>query len=140
LFDRFELDELLTNYQRVRSNLLSCKKQYDSVRMKIDTLQVGRTFKNTHCFVSSATSLLFFRRWERNFLAQFHGSVLRRHVYVYQDQLWILSKEKLEEEGECEDGTQVKLILKVKTLDPLPDQNYIFPSCVICQAYFSYTF
>jgi hypothetical protein len=39
-------------------------------------------------------------------------------VYVYQDQLWILSKEKLEEEGECEDGTQVKLILKVKTLDP----------------------
>jgi hypothetical protein len=50
--------------------------------------------------------------------------VLRHHVYVYQDQLWILSKEKLEEEGECEDGTQVKLILKVKTLDPLPDQNY----------------
>jgi hypothetical protein len=37
---RFELDELLTNYQRVRSNLLACRKQYDSLRKTIDSLQV----------------------------------------------------------------------------------------------------
>ncbi len=29
------------------------------------------------------------------------------HLIYFQDQLWNLSKEKVEEEGECEDGTQV---------------------------------
>jgi hypothetical protein len=32
------------------------------------------------------------------------------HLIYLQDQLWNLIKEKVEEEGECEDGTQVRVL------------------------------
>ena len=60
--ERFELDELLVNYQRVRMNLLTTQKQLKALSTKVDELQGG---------------------------------------------LWTLSKEKIEEEGECEDGVPV---------------------------------
>jgi len=68
--EKYELDELLTNYQRVRLNLLTTKKQVDSVVDKIDNLQKG---------------------------------------------LWQMSKERVEEEGDCECGVQVTAV-KEKTL------------------------
>ena len=37
---RFELDELLTNYQRVRLNLIGSRKQLDRIQENIDQLQV----------------------------------------------------------------------------------------------------
>ena len=44
---RFELDELLTNYQRVRLNLIGSRKQLDRIQENIDQLQVcsGHTTK-----------------------------------------------------------------------------------------------
>ena len=37
----------------------------------------------------------------------FIKSLKATHLIYLQDQLWNLIKEKVEEEGECEDGTQV---------------------------------
>jgi hypothetical protein len=42
------------------------------------------------------------------FLRFFSKILLATHLVHLQDQLWNLSKEKVEEEGECEDGTQVR--------------------------------
>jgi hypothetical protein len=37
-------------------------------------------------------------------------------LLLFQERLWTLSKEKVEEEGECEDGTQVRPSYVKKTI------------------------